>query len=126
MQAFLKFFVAFFGAVCVLIGLAHIILGPAAIPGAIAVNATLDSEDRFYATLFVGFGGALGWCSRDLHERSCPFFWLLAVFFGGGVARLVSMSQAGLPHPLFQVLTVVELVLPIVLWLLHRRTVRPV
>jgi hypothetical protein len=124
MQAFLKFFVAFFGAVCVLIGLAHIILGPAAIPGAIAVNATLDSEDRFYATLFVGFGAALIWCSRNLHERSRPFFWLLVVFFAGGVARLVSMAQAGLPHPLFQALTVVELVLPIVLWLLHRRAVR--
>jgi hypothetical protein len=124
MQAFLKFFVAFFGAVCVVIGLAHIILGPAAIPGAIVVNATLDSEDRFYATLFVGFGAALVWRSRNLHERSRPFFWLLVVFFAGGVARLVSMAQAGLPHPLFQVLTVVELVLPIVLWLLHRRAVR--
>ena len=124
MQAFLKFFVALFGAVCAAIGLAHIILGPAVIPGSIAVNATMDSEDRFYATLFVGFGAALVWCSQNLEERSRPFAWLLVVFFAGGISRLVSLSQVGLPHPLFQVLTVVELVLPVVLWLLYRRTVR--
>jgi hypothetical protein len=124
MQAFLKFFVALFGAVCGVIGLAHIILGPAAIPGSIAVNPTMDSEDRFYATLFVGFGAALIWCSRNLAERSRPFAWLLVVFFAGGIARLVSLSQVGLPHPLFQVLTVVELVLPVALWLLHRRAIR--
>jgi len=124
MQAFLAFFVAFFGAVCMLIGLAHVAVGPAVIPGSISVNATLDSEDRFYATLFVGFGGALIWCSRALAARGQLFAWLLVVFFASGVSRLVSLWQAGLPHPLFQMLTVVELVLPVALWILYRRAFR--
>ncbi|MFO1083291.1 MAG: DUF4345 domain-containing protein [Reyranellaceae bacterium] len=124
MRAFLAFFVALFGAVCVAIGLAHIVAGPVVIPGSIAVNATMDSEDRFYATLFVGFGVALVWCSRSLATRAWPLGWLLAIFFAGGVSRLVSLWQVGLPHPLFQVLTVVELVLPVALWLLYRKAFR--
>jgi hypothetical protein len=46
--------------------LGPIVFRPAIIPGAIPVNATMDSEDRFYATLFLGFGAAVMWCSRDL------------------------------------------------------------
>ena len=124
MRAFLKYFVALFGAVCAAIGLAHVAIGPVVIPGSIVVNATMDSEDRFYAILFVGYGATLVWCSRRLEERGGPFGWLLLVFFAGGIARLVSMWQAGLPHPLFQVLTTVELVLPIALWHAYRKTFR--
>lgn len=124
MQAFMAIFVAFFGIVCMVIGFAHIVIGPAVIPGSTPVNATMDSEDRFYATLFVGFGAALVWCSRALAARARPFGCLLAVFFAGGLSRLVSLWQAGLPHPLFQVLTVVELVLPIALWIMYRKAFR--
>jgi apolipoprotein N-acyltransferase len=113
-----------FGAVCIVIALVHIAFGPAAIPGSIPVNATLDSEDRFYASLFGGFGAALIWCSRNLDERRGLFHALMAVFFIGGLARFVSYLQMGLPHPLFQFLWGVELILPWVLigWL---RTVHP-
>jgi hypothetical protein len=55
-----------FGLVCVAIGLAHVALGPAVVPGSIKMNAALDSDDRFYAALFVGFGLALIWPSREL------------------------------------------------------------
>lgn len=70
----LRWFLTLFGMVCAGIALAHIFVGPSAIPGSIPVNATMDSEDRFYATLFLGFGIAhsgllaisrhgLGWLS---------------------------------------------------------------
>ena len=103
------------------IALAHIALGPAAIPGSLPVNPTMDSEDRFYATLFLGFGAALVWCSRDLRDRRSAFVALLAVFFLGGAARLVSVAQVGLPNALFQFLGAVELILPPLLWVWHRR-----
>ena len=48
-----RFFIALFGAVCWLIALAHIIAGPTSIPGGGPVTATTDSEERFYAALFL-------------------------------------------------------------------------
>lgn len=121
MARLLAAFVTLFGAVCIGIGLTHIALGPSSIPGSVPVNATMNSEDRFYATLFVGFGAALIWCARELASRGRPFFWLLVLFFVSGISRLVSMAQVGLPHPLFVFLTGVELILPCILWFWYRR-----
>lgn len=121
MQSALKWFVVLFGAVCAGIGMTHIVYGPSSIPGSVPVNATMDSEDRFYATLFVGFGLTLIWCAMDLGARRGAFVWLLIVFFASGLSRIVSMTQVGLPHPLFVFLTVVELAMPVGLWLWLRR-----
>jgi amino acid permease len=117
----LRWFVLVFGLVCIGIALVHISLGPVSIPGSVPVNATMDSEDRFYATLFLGFGAALVWCSRDLAGRGREFLALQAVFFLGGVARLISWTQVGPPLPLFVVLGAIELVLPALLWAWLRR-----
>lgn len=98
------------------IGLAHVALGPAlVIPGAGAVNATLDSEDRFYATLFVAYGVVLLACARDIDNRRDCIRFLALTLFGGGVARVVSLLAAGWPHPFFVAMTLLELVLPLVI-----------
>lgn len=98
------------------IGLAHVALGPALmIPGAGAVNATLDSEDRFYATLFVAYGAALLACARDIDDRRDCIRFLALTLFGGGIARVVSLLAAGWPHPFFVAMMLVELVLPLVI-----------
>jgi hypothetical protein len=117
MKALLKGFVLLFGAVCMVIALVHIGYGPASIPGSVPVNATMDSEDRFYATLFLGFGAANIWCAQDLGTRAETFRALMLVFFIGGIARLLSALQVGLPSPLFVFLGSLELAIPpIVLW----------
>jgi hypothetical protein len=67
----LSLFASLFGLVCTGIALAHLAIGPHSIPGSIPVNATMDSEDRFYATLFLGFGLAVVWTSRDLRRPRC-------------------------------------------------------
>ena len=108
--------IAVFGVVCCGIALAHIALGPSAIPGAEPVNATMDSEDRFYATLFLGFGLALAWISRDVACRGGALLALLVTFFASGVARVISAIAVGLPNDLFIFLTGVELALPPLLW----------
>ncbi len=108
----LSAFGIFFGAVCMAIALAHIAFGPAAIPGSVPVNATMDSEDRFYATLFLGFGAAMIWSCRDLPARRTAFTVLMGVFFVGGLARLVSAAMVGLPGDLFVFLGGLELLIP--------------
>jgi len=117
MKALLKGFVLLFGAVCMVIALVHIGYGPASIPGSVPVNATMDSEDRFYATLFLGFGAANVWCAQNLGARGQVFRTLMLVFFLGGIARLISAMQVGLPSPLFVFLGSLELVIPpLLLW----------
>lgn len=113
-------FVRLFGAICCIIAAAHIACGPRAIIGTMPVNAALDSEDRFFAALFLGFGAALIRCSLDLLARRRMFGGLLLTFGGGGIARLVSVAAVGWPHPFRIALAGVELLLPVVLWALLR------
>jgi hypothetical protein len=112
------------GIAAVLIALGHIALGPAVIPGSVSVNATMDSEDRFYATIFLGFGLALLWCARSVERRGKFIRFLAAIFFFAGVARVVSMLLVGLPNLLFQALTVLELLLPPLIFVLLNRVER--
>ena len=126
MKAALRWFVAVFGLVCVGIALTHIFVGPSSIPGSVPVNATMDSEDRFYATLFLGFGAAHIWCARDLAARGRILLAMQAVFFLGGLARLISWFQVGPPYAMFVWLGGIELLLPLLLWLWLRRAYPPV
>lgn len=120
----LSWFVLVFGSVCGAIGGAHIGMGFRAIPGSLAVNATMDSEHRFYAAMFVGVGAGLMWCSRDLQQRAGLFAGLLATFFLGGLARCISILMFGWPSALFVTLGVLELILPPLLWGMHRTVFR--
>ena len=120
-QQALRWFLIAFGLVCTGIALLHIALGPASIPGSVPVNATMDSEDRFYAALFLGFGLAHVWAARDLPRRAGTVLAMQAVFFIGGLARIVSALAVGLPGPLFIFLGGLELVIPPGVWWALRR-----
>jgi hypothetical protein len=115
------------GIATTLIALAHIAIGPAVIPGSVPVNPTMDSEDRFYATIFLGFGLALLWCAASVDHRSKFIRFLIALFFLGGCARVISILLVGPPNLFFQAMTALELLLPPLIWLLltqveHRAT----
>ena len=115
-QRLLRWFLILFGSVCTGIALLHIALGPASIPGSVPVNAIMDSEDRFYATLFLGFGLAHVWSAQDLARRSGLVLAMQAGFFAGGLARIVSVLAVGLPSPLFIFLGSLELLIPPLVW----------
>jgi hypothetical protein len=112
------------GAFCIVIGLAHIALGPHAIVGGVFVNATMDSEDRFYAVFFLAWGAAMMHCARDLRAERRLFGALLLTFFLGGVARIISALLVGLPNTVFVVLGVIELTFPLLFWCWYRATIR--
>ncbi|HLE58904.1 MAG TPA: DUF4345 domain-containing protein [Candidatus Limnocylindria bacterium] len=117
-------FLGLFGVSAIVIAALHVILGPAAIPGSIPVNATMDSEDRFYATLFAAYGAALLWCIRDVERKSMAVYVLALTFLVGGLARLVSMAAVGLPSPFFIAMTVLELLIPFFMAFMQSRIAR--
>jgi len=108
----LRVFLGLFGAAAILIASLHIVLGPSAIPGAIPVNSTMDSEDRFYATLFAAYGVALLWCIGDIERKSKYVYFLAATFLAGGLARVVSILAVGPPNAFFLAMTALELLIP--------------
>lgn len=121
MRKSLQVLLGLFGATAIFISLLHIVLGPASIPGSIPVNPTMDSEDRFYATLFMAYGAALLWCIKDIEQKSKVVYFLTLTFFLGGLARLVSMAVVGLPNAFFINMTVLELLLPLVIAFMQSR-----
>jgi Domain of unknown function (DUF4345) len=117
----LQVFSGLFGITAIFIALLHVVLGPPAIPGSIPVNATMDSEDRFYATLFAAYGAALIWCIRDIEKKSRTVYFLAATFFAGGLARLISIAFVGPPNGFFIAMTVLELTIPAFMAIMQRR-----
>lgn len=124
MKKSLQAFLGLFGMTAILIASLHIVLGPSAIPGSIPVNPTMDSEDRFYATLFAAYGVALLWCIKDVERKSAFVYFLALTFFIGGLARLVSMAAVGLPNTFFIVMTVLELLIPFFMAFMQSRISR--
>ena len=114
MRKTLQVLLAVFGVTAIGISLLHVVLGPASIPGDVPVNATMDSEDRFYAILFLAFGATLLWCVKNVERKALVVYFLMLTFLVGGFARLISIAAVGLPNNFFIVMTVLELLLPLI------------
>jgi len=108
-----QWFLGLFGVTDLIIAVMHIFIGPSSIPGAVAVNPTMDSEDRFYAALFAAYGVALLWCIKDVERKSAVVYFLAATFFTGGLARLISIAAVGPPNGFFLAMTALELLIPV-------------
>jgi hypothetical protein len=85
--------------------------------------ATMDSELRFYAALWGAYGIVVVRAARGLPQTLAQVPWISAVFFAGGVGRVLSRIDVGAAHPFFTLLMAIELLLPalmILLWLGER------
>ncbi len=114
----LKYLALLVGVCCVLIGLYHIVLGIRSVPGEELTNATVDSRERFYNAIFVGYGVAWIWAARQTPIPATAIRFLAAIFLLAAVGRLVSIADVGWPHWFQAALTAVEIVVPLVFfWL---------
>ncbi|WP_328622654.1 DUF4345 domain-containing protein [Streptomyces sp. NBC_00354] len=103
---------------CVAIGLLHVALGNAAIPGAGFAGATVDSWGRFMGAAFVGYGLAWLWAARQRPIPAAAVRWLAGVFLLGGVGRVLSLAVHGWPQWFQIALTAIELGMPpVFFWL---------
>ncbi|OPF80939.1 hypothetical protein VT50_0210320 [Streptomyces antioxidans] len=115
------------GWACVAIGLYHVALGNAAIPGAGSAGTTVDSWGRFMGASFVGYGLAWLWAARQRPIPALAVRWLAGVFLLGGAGRLLSLAVHGWPQWFQIALAVIELGLPpVYFWLAdaEERTLR--
>jgi hypothetical protein len=125
MRKFQQIFLALFGVSVIVISALHVVLGPGAVPGSIPVNATMDSEDRFFAVLFLAYGMVLLWCVRAVEGKAKPVYFLAGTLLAGGLARLVSIAAVGPPNDFFLAMTALELLLPIMMTWVQRRISAP-
>nr|WSW47893.1 DUF4345 domain-containing protein [Streptomyces sp. NBC_01001] len=103
---------------CVAIGLLHVALGNAAIPGAGSAGATVDSWGRFMGAAFVGYGLAWLWAARQRPIPAAAVRWLAGVLLLGGVGRVLSLAVHGWPQWFQIALTAIELGMPpVFFWL---------
>lgn len=114
----LRWLVAVTGIACVAIGLFHFVGGIASVPGEDGAGATVDSRERFYAALFLGYGIAWLWAGRRSPIPSLLVRWLAGILLLGGIGRVLSMAVHGRPHWFQVALTAVEFVTPpVYFWL---------
>jgi hypothetical protein len=119
MPRVLKALVLLMGVACTLIGIYHFALGISSVPGETAAGATVDSRERFYNAIFIGYGLAWVWAWRQDPLPKHLVHALTWIFLLGGVGRVVSLVVEGRPHWFQLVLTAVELVVPFLFfWLL--------
>lgn len=118
MDRVLRWLVWAMGIACVAIGAFHLVLGIASVPGEGPAGATVDSRERFYNAIFLGYGLAWIWAARQSPIPAKAVRALAGIFLLGGIGRLLSLAVHG-PPQWFQIpLTVLELVLPpVYFWL---------
>ena len=106
------------GYACVAIGLFHVVLGNASVPGAESAGTTMDSLGRFLGATFSGYGLAWLWAARQRPIPATVVRWLTAVFLLGALGRILSLAVEGWPHAFQVALGALELVLsPLLFWL---------
>lgn len=80
-------------------------------------DATLDSNLRFYAGVWIGVGLAAFWLLPRIESETTLFRALWLMIFIGGLGRLLSLILSGVPFLPFVGFTVLEIVgAPFFVW----------
>jgi hypothetical protein len=104
----LKVFGWIAGITLIVLGIGRVLFSMATIPGGGAVNPTVDTETRAGGALLIAFGIAYVWAMRRSPIPSTLLRFLALTMALLAASRLISMVDAGMPHWIFVVSTVVE------------------
>ncbi|MEO0911532.1 MAG: DUF4345 domain-containing protein [Pseudomonadota bacterium] len=110
MQRSLKVALIIAGAIPLILGIMNLIGGARApwLPGDIA-TPSLDNQLRFYAVWFMAPFFLCIWIVRNLSTALPVAIILFSTMFLGGLARLFSITQYGLPDPSMIVAMAIEI-----------------
>lgn len=112
--------VALVGLLLLGFGVFQVLTGTAGLPEPTTeVNPTLESNYRFFAALLVGIGAAFLTIAVKFEWANVLWF-VCAMVFIGGIARVISWALSGTPHVIMIVLMIFELVIPPLLVVWHR------
>ncbi|MFZ5734730.1 MAG: DUF4345 domain-containing protein [Pseudomonadota bacterium] len=113
------FFLRICGAVILVVGALHLVLGlnadvllGARLPAATIADPALDSQNRFYGVTFTLYGVLCFLGATDVVRYAPVLRCMIWVFFAAGCARLVSIAIYGMPPQPVIALLVVELIGP--------------
>jgi hypothetical protein len=84
-------------------------------------SALADSQIRFGGATMASFGAVAWWASYDISQRQVPLAILGVGVFAGGVGRFVAGTKHGF-GPNMKTLMRVEMIVPVVLYLLGNVT----
>jgi hypothetical protein len=122
MESILKYILYAISLVALVSGLNVLIGGAAAIPGSSgAVEATVDNELRFFSVFWIAYGAFCFWVARNIQEQKMFIPLIAAVFFLGGIGRLISILLMGPPSSILIPPMIFELVMPIVMYVIYRK-----
>lgn len=112
--------VALVGLLLAGFGVYFVLTGTSGLPEPTSeVNPTLESQFRFFAALLTGVGIAFLTIAIKFEWANVLWF-VCAMVFIGGIARVISWALVGTPHVVMIVLMIVELAAPPVLVVWHR------
>lgn len=99
-----KFFVSTLAIIAIVTGCVDFILGLSAqqllganLSADAYADPLLNSQIRFLACVWLGFGMFLIFCLRDIERNFAVLRFALAILFLGGIGRLISLLQFGFP-----------------------------
>ncbi|MER2135408.1 MAG: DUF4345 domain-containing protein [Arthrobacter sp.] len=109
------------GVVIAAIGIYYLITGTAGVAETSggAVNASLESQFRFFSAMMVGVGAAF--IAIAIKFQWANMLWLVCLMvFLGGIGRVLSWAFSGTPHFTLIILMILELAFPPALLVWHR------
>jgi Na+-transporting NADH:ubiquinone oxidoreductase subunit NqrB len=122
MESILKYILYTISLVALITGLSVLVGGAAAISGSSgAVEATVDNELRFFSVYWIAYGAFCFWVAKNLQEQKFFIPLIALVFFVSGIGRLISILLIGPPSNILILVMVLELVMPIAMYVMYRK-----
>ena len=94
-------FALIWGLALIGIGIAHLAFGNASFIDGGTVSPSIDSEERFFAALTIGYGAAYLWAALQRPAPRQLLVVLAAVTGLGATGRVLSWIDRGAPHWFF-------------------------
>jgi hypothetical protein len=124
MKRGLQVTITIFSLLPLLVGVIGIVLGTARWLPTEMITADFDSHYRYIAGYYVSLGLLGLWVAPRIEQHTGLLRIICASILLGGLGRLVSMVQVGLPGPMAIVFTMFELCFPLLLLLWQAKVSR--